>query len=330
VAASTRFRAAFAGPIRSRTVSRASMVVLLVAIAVAPMLWDAISLPAAAIPPVNWSFYVNTSSSSRYQTLGCNQAHFDDTENSNSSVFLDFGAQRSDGSGALSPFGQNLSNAQIQSLSAYFLIGYQSCLSEFHVLRFYIGTNNDGSVENATLGADWAGVVNEVAYFVSTYLGPEVVGGGNDFESWCGSSCPSAATGANANNWISGFEGATSALYLDFGSADGCSETAHTNIACNNGWSTAWYSYVSWRATAALGNPQIYYGSQADQWTQIALYNWYSRGASQRFEAPLDEYDLDSSTYTTSDAYGVFSYLLDLDSHTAQTMTYSMEVHHAV
>jgi hypothetical protein len=45
-------------------------------------------------------------------------------------------------------------------------------------------------------------------------------------------------------------------MYLDYGSADGCS------TGCSNKWKPAQVAYVSWGATVAQGLPEIYVSGQ--------------------------------------------------------------------
>jgi hypothetical protein len=70
------------------------------------------------MPPTDWSFYMNSTSTSTAYTLGCNQGNFDAGYNPpvSSEVVLDFGGQLSNGSGADMIEGGDITNSQIEDL----------------------------------------------------------------------------------------------------------------------------------------------------------------------------------------------------------------------
>lgn len=118
---------------------------------------------------------------------------------------------------------------------------------------------------------------------------------------------------------------------MDYGSADGCSQTDYHNGTCNNAWTQSNVYYVAWGAPDAFSSPEIYYSSGAAQWTEISLYGENYVQSPIYFEGPLDAYDLDSTTYTSAGAWNKL--IADLNPYTAlqptEYMPYSLEVHNA-
>ena len=77
-----------------------------------------------AKPPTDWSFYVETTSTTTLYNLGCNQGHFDaNNGKSNSAVVLDFGAQNSANTGTTEINGVGISYGTVESLAEQFARG---------------------------------------------------------------------------------------------------------------------------------------------------------------------------------------------------------------
>ena len=117
--------------------------------------------------------------------------------------------------------------------------------------------------------------------------------GGNDIESW--------GTPGPAESWADGWDGTTTGLYLNFGSADGCPSGSANNGTCNNGYTQYDYFKLSWGNPNAIVEPQIYFypsgnDVQAQQWKQICLYGHNTQGKTIQFQGPLTEYYADSTS----------------------------------
>lgn len=131
------------------------------------------------------------------------------------------------------------------------------------------------------------------------------------------------------NNWVQGFASVSGYDYLDFGSADGCPTNSSNNGPCNNGWNQYDVWYVSWGAPPAFPTPEIYYSALAQQWAMISLYGAQHQGSygTVYMQGPWDEYDLDNSTLTASQAWTDLWTDLNNNSATKQSMLYSLEIH---
>jgi len=285
-----------------------------------------------AKPPTDWSFYISSASTSTAYNLGCNQGHFDAGHSPviNSEVVLDFGEQYySDGSGGvLLLSGIQISNAQVQAVTEAFARGYWICTGNDSTSTLYlaIGINNYGNATSAS-GTTWGNnVAAAQAYNKSMgYTSQVVMFGANDIESWCPSNCvsPSAVI-----SWVNGFSSVSGGYkYFDFGSADGCPQYSSNNGGCNGAWNQYYYWYLSWGATAALALPEIYYPAQAQQWAMISLYGAQYRSAPVYMQGPMDEYDLDNTTLTASQAWNDLWTDLNNNSATAQSLSFSVEIH---
>ena len=84
---------------------------------------------------------------------------------------------------------------------------------------------------------------------------------------------------------------------------------------------------MSWGASPDEPLPEIYYSTQAQQWAMISLYGAQYQGSAAHMQGPLDEYDLDSSTNTSDQAWNQLWTDLNNNSATAQNMTYSAQIH---
>ena len=117
-------------------------------------------------------------------------------------------------------------------------------------------------------------------------------------------------------------------MYLDDGSADGCSSTSHANGSCSNRWTPRDVYDAVWRATPAQASLEIYYAGNAEQWTQISLYGYYSgpQGVID-FAGSLDENDLNGSTLTSSQAWTDLNGDLSQYSVLNRNMPRSLEEH---
>jgi hypothetical protein len=320
-----RFRANASARVRPLRGSRLAWFCGLVSVAVVGLGLAGVA-PAQATPAkplTDWSFYMQSTSTSTAYTLGCNQGSFDaDHSDANSEVFLDFGGQiTSPVVGTEYINGTDVSDATIESLSEQFAYGYYICTGTDTTsnLNLAIGTNNSLDVGTSE-GETWAGVVNTVSTWVADNAGQVSVWGGSDIE-------PGFGSASAAIDWSNGFADKTSALYLNYGSADGCPPYG----SCNNGWDQYDVWYVSWGSTPATIAPQIYCSAQGSQWADLSLYGADDQSGAIFFQGPLDQYDLDmTDNYTSTGAWDDLVNDLDANSATAQTPPYSLEIHDEV
>jgi len=294
-------------------------------------------------PPTATSYYVydaddlyENNDESAFN-LGYNQAYYDRYSGKNSLVILDFGGQQANGSGTISTANTSppttFGDAAIEAFAEVFASSYASEAREGTKLTLGVGTNNSAYDVSAAGGSKWAGVVAIVSRYVLDHPAEAkkvAIWGANDLE-------PGYSGPQSALQWAHAYVRATRSAYVDYGSADGCSQTSHDDASCNNSWhqSTEWS--LSWgvagipRAlTGARGAPQIYFGSGAAQWEQIALYGDIYKSGRQLFEGPLDQNTapVDGNTTTnSSQAWDDFEQSLESHVATRQTLPYSLSIH---
>ncbi len=307
------------GPRRGRRLTWLSALAALFVVALSVTgITPALATPTQAL--TDWSFYVLSTSTTTAYNLGCNQGDYDASHSdADSEVFLDFGGQVSGGTELINA--TVISNSTVESISEQFAYGYYICTGADTTsnLNLAIGTNNSIDV-GTSQGETWAGVINTVTNWVADNAGQVTVWGGDDIE-------PGFGSESAAIDWSNGFGSDTSALYLNYGSADGCPESSYGNGACNNGWNQYDIWYVSWGSAPAVTAPEIYYAANASQWTMICLYGANYQTGEVYYEGPLDQNDLSSSTNTSAQAWDDLENDLNAYSACAQTMAYSLEVH---
>jgi hypothetical protein len=273
-----------------------------------------------AKPLTDWSFYIQSTSTTTAYNLGCNQGTFDaDHSDADSEVFLDFGGQISGGTELIN--GTDVSNGTVESISEQFAYGYWICTGADTTsnLNLAVGTNNSLNV-GTSQGETWANVSNAVASWVAGNAGQVSVWGGSDIE-------PGFGSAPAAIDWSKGFAADSSSLYLNYGSADGCPPFG----SCTNGWDQYDVWYVSWGSLPAVASPQIYCSAQGSQWADLSLYGADDQSGPVIFQGPLDQYDLDKTdNYTSAGAWDDLVDDLDGNSSTAQTPPYSLEIHDEV
>ncbi len=288
---------------------------------------------AAPNPPADWSYYVTVYDTTNAYNLGCDQGTFDKSQSpyANSLVILDFGVQTSSGSGTIATFtNATLTNSQVSNMVYQFARGYFNCtgIDSTSILDLGVGTNDSDNYSTSTysaLGTDWANLMESINSSLagSGYTAQVQLYGANDIEDWYGAGTYVPASDANA--WVNAYAAAANPGYFDYGDADGCSTTTDTNTACANGYDQYDYYYYSWGAAPALAVPEIYYSGSAWQWTRISQYASIYQSA-MRFDAPMDEHDIDSSTLTASQAYSdLFSDLTSLGLN--NNIEFATEIH---
>jgi len=222
------------------------------------------------------SYYITGTSTAAAGNLGCDQAEEDSLFGNNSAVILDFGAQMSNDKETELP-GHNhrfATNAQIEALTEAYAEAYFECLLDPELsTRVAIGTNTSGSVTSAG-GKTWAGIVATVADKVlesPEWTSHVSIWGGDDIELAFSDASPVKA-------WAKKYSASTDSPYIDYGAAEGCSETTHKNSKCENvdhttGWTQKAVYQVSWEVKGANPAPEIYHApGDAKEWTQIDLY----------------------------------------------------------
>lgn len=171
----------------------------------------------------------------------------------------------------------------VTAMEAY-LDGYASTQHTNAPATIAFGTNNDMDVSTIT-GAIWAQqLVNPLVSYAKRY--PNItVAGANDIEAGFRGSVGASEA------WVQGYLGATSAMFVFNGSADGCSWTA-AHSACNNGWranSIAWMA-GGYAPTRTLALPQIYNTTMAQQWRYLSITAVENGRKKINFAGPLTEY----------------------------------------
>jgi len=242
---------------------------------------------------------------------GCVQGIIDALGNTNSEVILDFGGQLGDLSGTESIDGTiDFTNAQIQAIALAFGAGYFACTEGENTttLTLAIGTNNSKEAVSTAGGEAWASLVAATATVVledSAEAKQVAIWGGSDLE-------VGYSTGSAAHAWAVGYDETTESPYLDYGAAEGCPSSGHTNGSCTggqSGWDQQLEWELSWGINDAYPTPEIYYnpppGSpvNAEQWTQIVLWAHYALSRCETFEGPLDENEYESSNNATQAWY---------------------------
>lgn len=325
------------------TVARTISATIAVALVIASFASLSTAKPAHAAPaqpPTDWSFYVLDGSYTTIKTLGCNQGKFDASTGHNSVVVLDFGVQRSDGSGTTATFSYNfLSTAAIEQMALWFAAEYYSCTGSDSttILNLALGTNDSvdyGSATYTTLGKDWANVVSATTSAVASdgYSSQVNIWAANDIETWDNNQGFYIPTG-DAYGWVNGYSSLDPAPYVNYGSANGCPFNGYdssqwNNEPCSFGYKQADYYWFSWGAAPALVAPEIYYSANAVQWTDISLYAKNDKGVSMQFVAPWDENDIPGASGTNTSAQAWADLSNDLASQSVPSyMGYSMEIH---
>jgi hypothetical protein len=283
------------------------------------VLLPATAAQAFAKPLTDWSFYVSTSDPNAAYRLGCNQGNFDRANgHKDSETVLDFGGQNQANTGSIRiNDGAFMSYATIATVAEAYARGYWECTGPTDsdsIVYLDLGTNNSAwSVDNAG-GAAWARLVNTVQSFVTAHYGQVVVQGANDIE-------PSWASYADTLAWAQGFGANTSHLYLNYGSADGCPQNSATNGSCNNGWTQHDVWNIAYGLKPAVTAPEIYFTSQARQWTQISHYGRDVQHKAAHYLAPWDEADLAPGQFTSQQAWD------NLTGMMGEPCPYSMQIH---
>lgn len=134
---------------------------------------------------------------------------------------------------------------------------------------------------------------------------------------------PGFGSASAARDWASGYSNeSTSALYDDYGSADGCPTSG--TATCNNGWTVADEYYLAWGARAAVATPEIYVYPMELQWANISLYGVNSGQGAITFEGSMATPH--TGYYTPAQAFNAFQGALDNHTSTSKPLTYSLNI----
>jgi len=274
-------------------------------------------------PHVSGSYYINSASTATAESLGCTNGEYATNNGYNRQDILDFGGQVSGGAELVN--GTTLTTSQIEAVAEQYAYGFYGCAGDGTLLHEAVATNNSVDEVSSAGGAIWANMVDTIS---SSSLGSASASqvtfmGGNDFEDWY-----STTTATAAEAWAQGFDGATSKLYLNFGSADGCSTTGYsaggghgdTCDAANDLFGQHSYWYLSWGEPAAESAPEIYNTDMPKQWLEICLYGTYEESSEIYFTGPLSQ----NNSFTIADSWSYFWNDLN-GTACAQTPTYEIE-----
>lgn len=277
-----------------------------------------------AVPHTSFTDYVRSSSTTTAFNMGYSEGQNDaDFGEQDIVAVLDFGGQLSGATGTDTVNGISLSNSAIESIAEQFALGYFGGTGSdtTSTMLLSLGTNDSLYSVDSSGGSTWGGIVNAVASYAETNLKQVIVTGGDDIEPGFGTPASSAIA------WANGFGGKSTYYYDDYGSADGCPQSSYNNSqGCENSW-TQWDEWdVAYGLSPANVIPEIYNSQQGLQWTMISLYGADYKSTPIRFLGVMDEYDLDSSTYSTSASWN--DLCNDLDSHSATAITpiYNTEI----
>jgi hypothetical protein len=291
--------------------------------------------------PTNWSWYVQSSSTTTAYNLGYSQGQSDAADGWNSEVVLDFGTeQQNANNGTITINGIYLSPSQVEGIVEQFAYGYWDGTGADSTTDLILAMGTNTSAYSVTYGGGqtWAGFTNTVANWVSSegITSQLYIEAANDIE-------PSWSSFSAAQSWVQGFEASgPSRQYLDYGSADGCPLGTSANGSCSNGWNQYDVWWVAFGTVPAFITPEIYYdyrdscgcgdtnlldSGQVGQWYQISRYGYTYQSVRIYFDGPWDEHDLDSTTLTSTQAWDYFWNQLNSYSGTASDFQYSNQIH---
>lgn len=237
------------------------------------------------VPSVSVSRYIRALSGTSSSDLAADQSVLDgngcsDATAGSTLVLLDIGAQSVNSSPTQAGFdalsagspgvlltgttGKRLTYPHLVADLQAYIDGFNRCASGTAIVA--VGTNNDGDfgAYGATQkGTDWA---NDVVLALSNRAHVAVVGA-NDIEAGF------ASTAVEASQWEQAYLTATSAtngLLIDNGSLDGCPTSYNSVAECGPFTRQDYVTLLHDNGpTRILALPQVYFDSQAVQWSNI-------------------------------------------------------------
>jgi hypothetical protein len=278
---------------------------------------------AAAQPPTDWSFYVETTNTNTLYQLGCNQVKYDESVHYNSFVILDFGGLYDDSGDQELITNTVISPTEVWYLATYFAAGYTNCrANNTTYVSLAVGTNNSIPLDY-NKGSSFASTVTSISGWNNTYEYHVDTWGALDLETWGTYS----VTSGQAYNWYSGYSAHGGPSYINYGSADGC-PSAGIGPACSYNWNQGDYYNLSWLEPLAWSVPEIYYQVNSEQWYWIGDDgSGQSRGWIEPW-APLDQNDLSPGSNTSAQAWNDLQYFF-CQVNACGIMYFSMEMHNS-
>jgi hypothetical protein len=304
---------------------------ILVTIVVGSTFWPAAATPALAAAYYTKSYYVQTTDTTRWYNIGCQDAQLEAQAGTyvSGDAVLDFGTQDANATGSILIGSSTVTpQAAIEAVAEQYAIGVADCLkaaNSYSFLTVAIGTNNSRRVSSA-LGAAWAHIVDDVASYVSSnttccYVSIDAA---IDFEpGWAGQYNPTLGYGSNdpgglqALAWVQ----AVNADYdysIDYGSADGCPADRYDNSpqhTCDNAVTQDTMYQIAWGLDNTRALPEIYYnnGCCAEPWTEISRYGVSSQQlyGEINFDGAFTEYAIDNGTLAPDAATTLFQNTLN-------------------
>ena len=240
---------------------------------------------------VTWSRYVTTMS---MYTMGCNQGKSSDSLGQpHQMVILNFGDPGWETYGTWGAWdtyvGGFQTNAAIENAVKSYMQGFYDCTvyDSKSFMTVAPGVTNDGSGINSAaanaLGTAWGNMIKDLnSWIVTRGMQYQLTTfGALDAE-------PSWGPYSYSQAWATGFM-ASNLNYYDFGSADGCPPSG--TGSCNNGWNQADEYALAWGNRTAIGVPQIYLSTQAQQWAAISAWgNAHTSSGPILWAAALSQY----------------------------------------
>jgi hypothetical protein len=291
------------------------------ALAATGALVAAAHLCAQAAPAATTSRYMATTNRTTLYNEGCSMG----TAGLSGIVILDFGEPYYSGGEGTYTYGNAFaSDSSIVTAAEGFLDGFWNCSGSAPQLRLAIGTSNYGSHTGNSAGQAWGNAVNSLNSYISSkgYGSQEYARGAIDAE-------PGWDTEfSRTSSWIDGYNTATTAPLYDYGSADDCPYSGFSGNC--DGWGQHGLWYVSWGNSDGYPVPEIYSYTLANQWYTESVYSSTNESNGRLgFLGTMTQYaacGCGSGTYTAAQGFNTLQNLLNGDSRTSYTMSYSTDI----
>lgn len=270
----------------------------------------------AKAPAAKSSYYIGTLNTATAHARGLSAGKADARSGTGRLVILDFGGQLPSGNGSKLINRTVATNNQVKAVAEQFAAGYSAATKSKKVsLRLAIGTNNSISVTRA-LGRTWAELVASANSWARAHAPRTTLVGASDLE-------PGFGSVGGAEAWANGYASVKNSSYINYGSADGCSQTSANGGGCNNGWTQQAIWYVSTGVRGSSVTPEIYYNANAQQWALISRYGKDHHKKQLTIPGALDQYP--GGGNTSAQAYNDLRAQLAHDGVSA-TLSYALEI----
>jgi hypothetical protein len=294
---------------------------VVLALAATGALLAAAQLSAQAAPAATTSRYMATTNRTTLYNEGCSMG----TAGQSGVVILDFGEPYNSGGEGTWDYGNAFaSDSAIVTAAEGFLDGFWNCSGSTPQLRLAIGTSNYGSHTGTSAGQAWGNAVNSLNSYISSkgYGSQEYARGAIDAEP--GWDTEFSRTSA----WVDGYNATSSAPLYDYGSADACPYSGYSGNC--DGWGQHGLWYISWGNSDGYPVPEIYAYSMADQWYYESVYSSANEANGRLgFLGTMTQYaacGCGSSTYTAAQGFNELQSLINGNSSTSYTMSYSTDI----